>query len=94
MGSLKPMNEAIQRSAWYGIEMAQCRDWVERLREEEIAELEAAVWRLEKVESGAITANEIPLPTLAPRLKRLLDEVLHGRGFVVIRALPLERSGR
>ena len=41
-----------------------------------------------------MTAADVALPTLAPRLRRMLDEVLNGRGFVVIRALPLERWTR
>src|SRR5688572_31060062 len=31
------------------------------------------------------------MPTLASRLRAMLDEVLNGRGFVMIRSLPVER---
>lgn len=34
---------------------------------------------------------QIPLPTLGPRLRQLLDEVLNGRGFLLIKGLPMER---
>src|SRR6185295_18670217 len=30
-------------------------------------------------------------PTLGPRLRHLLEHVLNGRGFVLIKALPVER---
>jgi Taurine catabolism dioxygenase TauD, TfdA family len=55
--------------------------------------VEDAVRRLDKsqVDLTRITATEVPLPTLAPRLQRILDEVLNGRGFVLIRALLVER---
>ena len=81
------------RSAWYGAELAGRRDWIEHLSEVEIAEVENAVERLEEsqVDLASITASEVSLPTLGPRLQRLLDEVLNGRGFVLIKGLPVER---
>lgn len=83
------------RSAWYGREMAKCDDWIERLSDVEIAEVERAVRGLEaKRDLTLITKEDVSLPTLAPRLQRMLDEVLNGRGFVLIRALPLDRWTR
>jgi len=79
-GSLPP--EVRDRSAWYGAEMANSGDWIEQLSDREIAEIEEAVLRWEE---------SVSLPTLAPRLRGLLDEVLNGRGFVLIRGLPIER---
>ena len=38
-----------------------------------------------------ITKSDFPLPTLAPKLARICDEVLNGRGFVLMRGLPVER---
>jgi Taurine catabolism dioxygenase TauD, TfdA family len=84
------------RSAWYGPEMAKRDDWIERLSDVEIAEVERSFRELDSKQTDltSITANDVPLPTLAPRLQRILDEVLNGRGFVLIRALPLERWTR
>lgn len=81
------------RSAWYGPEMAGRADWIERLNEAEIAEVEKAVGGLEESQGDLadIRASDVALPTLAPRLQRLLDEVLNGRGFVLIKGLPVER---
>jgi Taurine catabolism dioxygenase TauD, TfdA family len=85
--------EVEDRSAWYGPELAKCDDWVERLSEVEIAEVEHAVRLLDAKQSDftSLTARDVPLPTLAPRLQHILDEVLNGRGFVLIRVLPVER---
>ena len=93
-GDLPP--EVEDRSAWYGAEMAKCDDWVEPLSDVEIAEVEGAVRELEakRVDLTSITAEDVPLPTLASRLHRILDEVLNGRGFVLMRALPLGRWTR
>lgn len=75
--------------------MAGCDDWVERLSEVEIAEVERAVRELEgHADLTSINAGDVPLPTVAPRLKRILDEVLNGRGFVLIKSLPLDRWTR
>ena len=88
--------EVRDRSAWYGSELAGRTEWIEHLSEAEIAEVESAVRRLEEaeVDLAAITAEDVALPTLAPRLQRLLDEVLNGRGFVLIKSLPLDRWTR
>src|SRR6185295_17687092 len=66
-------------SAWYGADLAATDSWIERLTHTEIREVERA-----------ISAKNVQLPTLAPRLQRILDEVLNGRGFVLIRGLPIE----
>src|SRR5690349_18619017 len=84
------------RSAWYGPELARSTDWIARLSESEIAEVESAMGRLaalpeSSVDLTSISSRDFPLPTLGPRLSHLLDEVLNGRGFVLIRALPVER---
>ncbi|HET9712627.1 MAG TPA: TauD/TfdA family dioxygenase, partial [Pyrinomonadaceae bacterium] len=85
--------EIRDRSAWDGADLAQCTEWIERLVEVEIAELEGAVHQLEKshVDFASMTANDVQLPRLGPRLQRLLEEVLNGRGFVLIKSLPIDR---
>lgn len=80
-------------SAWYGPEFIDNTDWIEHLSQAEIAEVEDAVREL--AESSAdltsLSIGDFSLPTLGPRLRQLLGEVLHGRGFVLIKALPVER---
>ena len=85
--------DVCDRSAWYGSELAGRADWIERLSKVEIAEVEIAVRELQasQVDLASLSANDVALPTLAPRLQCLLDEVLNGRGFVLIKSLPLER---
>src|SRR5437016_3463117 len=83
-------------SAWYGPDLKGRTEWIERLSESEIAEVEIAVKRLEgsSVDLRSIKSDDFPLPLLKPRLHYLLDEVLNGRGFVLIRSLPVERWTR
>jgi hypothetical protein len=84
------------RSAWFRRDVAHCDDWIERLSETDIGEVERAVRELEKsqIDLARITANDVLLTNLASRLNSILDEVLNGRGFVLIRALPVERWTR
>jgi hypothetical protein len=72
--------------------LTQRADWIENLSPTEVSEVERAVKRLasESCDIVTIRSEDFPLPTLAPRLHRLLDEVLNGRGFVLLRALPVE----
>ena len=68
-------------------------DWIDRLSEAETSELENAIQELQEsqLDVTSITPRDIPLPILGPRLQPLLDEVLNGRGFVLIKGLPVER---
>lgn len=88
--------EVKDASAWYGPELADRSEWIEHLSEAEIAEVESAVKSLQRsaIELTSITGEDFALPTLGPRLDRLLDEVLRGRGFVLIRSLPVKRWTR
>ncbi len=80
-------------SAWHGPEMLTRRDWIEPLSETEIAEVERATKSLAdaRVDIVSIRRVDFPLPTLGPRLQRILDDTLNGRGFALIRSLPVER---
>ena len=73
--------------------MAARSDWIETLHEYELAELEAAAAPLaaRAADIAALQATDFPLPLLAPRLARIRAEVLRGRGFVLLRGLPVQR---
>lgn len=80
-------------SAWYGPALLHQTDWVYHLSETEIVEIAAAVngFASPSENLGHISPHDFPLPTFGPRLQRLLGEVLDGRGFVLVRRLPVER---
>jgi Taurine catabolism dioxygenase TauD, TfdA family len=80
-------------SAWYGPEMLTRRDWIEHMSETEIAEVERATKPLAvaQIDITSIRRADFPLPTFGPRLERILDDTLNGRGFALIRGLPVER---
>jgi Taurine catabolism dioxygenase TauD, TfdA family len=58
----------------------------------EIAEIETAVKRVRAhgLHIAEIRREDFPLPTLGPVIDRLRAEVLDGRGFVLVRGLPVE----
>src|ERR1051325_4495594 len=80
-------------SAWYGPAFVRQTDWTDHLSESEIIEIETAVDGLAGASDnlGTISPDDFPLPTLSLRLRGLLGEVLDGRGFVLVRGLPVER---
>ena len=79
-------------SAWYGREMSARTDWIYQLSESEIAEIESAVINVARraIDLTAIGRHDFPLPSFGPRIQSLLEDVLYGRGFALIRGLPVE----
>ena len=78
-------------SAWVGAELAkQPQTWTYSLAPREIAEIEEATKGVAGRDIASIRREDFPLPTLGPVLERLRGEVLNGRGFVLVRGLPVE----
>ena len=80
-------------SAWLATDMrGHEAEWSYQLSGDEVAELEAALRavRARGLELPAIRRADFPLPTLGPVLDRLCNEVLNGRGFVLLRGVPVE----
>jgi len=78
--------------AWYGSGMAQrSGEWRHDLTSTEVEELDGAVGSV--ISNGTsildVTRAEFPLPTLGPVLDKIQEEVVNGRGFVLIRGIPV-----
>lgn len=84
-------SEARGPDVWYGSGMSGSRSWIRHLTEGEIREIHLAVDRVERKDLAIadITRADFPLPVLAPELARIREELLRGRGFVLIRGLPV-----
>src|SRR5690348_5281034 len=90
-----PMKTIDGPAAWRGPELHPA-DFTHRLTDAEVAEIDAAVRAVidGRVEHIAIDRRNFALPQLGPRLTRMRDDVLlAGRGFVVLRGVPVERYG-
>jgi hypothetical protein len=83
--------EQTNPAAWYGPEMAARTDWIVPLTPADLAEIVAATKPLvaREADIAAITAHDFPLPALGPKLKAARAELLEGRGFFLLRGLPL-----
>ena len=67
-------------------------EWTYRLSPLEIVEIETAVKAVQPrgLDIADIRREDFPLPTLGPVLDRLRAEVLEGRGFALLRGMPVE----
>ena len=85
--------ELFGAAVWRGPEMAARDDWIETFSAAELAEIEAAAGPLAdgQVDIATISPQQFNLPTLAPRLARIRHKLLQGRGFVLLRGLPVQR---
>ncbi|MCO6416606.1 TauD/TfdA family dioxygenase [Siccirubricoccus sp. KC 17139] len=80
-------------AAWTGADMAARQDWIVTFSPDELAEIDAAIaaHRAAGRQMGEITAESFRLPRLAARLDGVLGELLHGRGFVLLRGFDVSR---
>ena len=77
-------------AVWYGPDMMKRTDWVHALSADDLAEIERAMRPLAETQAdiARIAKADFFLPTLAPKLASICDELLNGRGFALLRGLP------
>lgn len=87
--TLPPLQQGPQ--VWLGPAMAERQDWIEILSPADIAEIAAAATPLaaRDADIATLAVQDFPLPTLAPRLAQIKHDVLEGRGFALLRGLPV-----
>ena len=80
-------------SAWLGREQHQRTDWIWHLSGDDIKEIDRAITHFKHsgAPMAAINPKNFPLTALKPKLGALLDEILEGRGFVMVRGFPVRR---
>ncbi len=91
-----PMKPVVDSAVWTATDLANDEGWVHVLSGPDIAELDLLVETLnEKITDVLeITAEDIHLPTLGPRLKKVASDVIDGRGLALIRGVPVQRYTR
>jgi TfdA family taurine catabolism dioxygenase TauD len=82
-------------AVWTGDAMERRRDWIHVLTPGEVAELDHAVAHAGALGKplDALTRDDFPLRALARAADRWLDVLEHGRGFLLVRGVPVERYG-
>ena len=81
------------RAAWLGEELARTTDWIRRITDDEVAEVDAALAAVKRrgLAWHEITRSDFPLSRLARTLAEVSRELEDGRGVVLLRGLPVER---
>jgi len=82
-------------SAWIGETLQNSDVWLTELTDEQIAELDTALVSVKAQEIGAqqINPENFVLPEFGGTLHNLAKDIESGRGFCLIRGLPLDRWG-
>ena len=75
---------------WYGQEIKSSKEWIYTLTNQDIKEIESALKLVKNTDVAAIKRNHFPLASLESKLRRISDDVMNGRGFALIRGLPVE----
>jgi hypothetical protein len=80
-------------AAWKGRELTAREDWREALTGADIEEIDRALAAAKRTgkRMGALTKQDFPLPTLSKKIDRWRREVSSGRGFQVLRGVPVTR---
>lgn len=89
----RPPGRITGPSAWRGEDLRHSGAWIHTFTQSELSELHRALARVHGrgLSLPEIGRDDFPLPTLGPRLEALRHELLHGRGFALLRGLPMER---
>jgi hypothetical protein len=78
-------------AAWEGPSLEDRDDWIHAVTPEERAELSATLQALgaRREPLAAIDVKSYPLPTFGPTLRRIREDIKSGRGFVLLRGVPV-----
>ncbi|KAK0458498.1 uncharacterized protein EV420DRAFT_359644 [Desarmillaria tabescens] len=81
---------------WEGKDWTSEDQWVYQLRDAELEEIDQALQYFKGTGKplGYISKETFPLPTLSPTLKDLARELYSGRGFFVLRTIPIEQYAK
>ena len=91
-----PSGPVADTAAWVPGDFPDPNVWQYRFNASELAELDAAIVQVRKAGIPLIEVNRanFPLPTLSAKLAELRREVTHGRGFILLRGLPVDNYSR
>ena len=80
-------------AAWRGETLERAHDWIVTLDADAVGELERAgeTARRRTSDLATMRREDFPLPRLATAIRHWSRELGHGRGFLVVRGLPVER---
>ena len=83
------------RAAWHSADFTD-GSWIEQLSDADNAEIKSAAEAALNRAGGdiaKITKEAFPLPTMSARISAVSDEIQNGRGFALLRGIPVEEWG-
>ena len=91
----RPDGPITDPDAWRSADMADAEAWTYHLSAGDVSEIDDAVAHVKSrgLELSQVTAADFHLPVLAEAMEAFRDTVVDGRGFVLIRGLPVARYG-
>ncbi len=88
----KILDELTGPSVWAGPEIQNDPNWIYRISDEGIADIDAALHQAEKAGVKIpFSRDHFPLTVFTDELRSILDDVREGRGFAIVRGIPRER---
>lgn len=80
------------RSCWRGVDLQDSTEWIVELTPSQVQELEAATkpWVDQGIPPERLGPQDLPLPSLQPLIADWVEELENGRGFILVRGLPVQ----
>jgi alpha-ketoglutarate-dependent taurine dioxygenase len=87
-----PMQPLVDPAGWRPADLAANEDWIYELSDDEKDDIRNAVAdaRRHGRDILQVTRENFPLPHLDAGLRQMYDELLEGRGFVLVRGMPID----
>lgn len=89
-----PSSPIVGPATWRGRDLKSSLTWIHSLTETQKDDFDHMLTLVERAGKNLlseISSEECPLPSLQTHLKAWRNEIMNGRGFVVIRGLPVEK---
>ena len=81
-------------AVWYSAEFAETGEWIFEFQDRHIVELEKAVAGTLNFPIAELQKTKFDLPQFGWELRRIRDTLIEGRGFHVLRGLPVDSWSR
>jgi hypothetical protein len=78
-------------AAWRGADLATRTDWIHVLTPREVADIERVVASVCGRSRGSLTRGDVRFEALVPAIAAWRQTLARGRGFMLIRGLPVDR---
>jgi hypothetical protein len=81
-------------AAWTATEMRRRTDWIVEFDESDVQQLLQAAEASRQIPIVKLDRSGFALPKLGAKLRQIQHEVVHGRGFVLLRGIPVDSLDR